>query len=94
MLMRDRKPGLRVSSAVWGTASDLAQFVLSLLDGVARVWDWTGVYEGPPTYAIMVGDSRVIPDNQVAAAIYRDWMVIGGDMRRAMETVGRPALGE
>lgn len=68
--------------------------VSALLEGASRVWDWTGVYEGPPTYTFEYGGRRIVMDDRTAAAIHHDWVMVGGDMRRAMDTAGRSAIGE
>jgi hypothetical protein len=72
----------------------MAELVLALLDGVSRVWDWTGVYEGPPRYTFQNGKTPISFDNQVAASIHHDWVMVGGDMRKAMESTGRSAVGQ
>lgn len=74
----------------------VAQVVLALLDGVSHIWDWTRVYEGPPrrTYTVKFGSRTVVVDDKTAAAIHRDWVMLGGDMRKAMDTAGRSAIGQ
>jgi hypothetical protein len=72
----------------------MAQLVSALLDGVSRVWDWTGVYEGPPTYSFEYAGKRIVIENRTAAAIHHDWVMVGGDFRRAMEKTGRSAVGQ
>ncbi len=72
----------------------MAQVVFAILDGVSRIWDWTAVYEGPPTYSFKYGGTRIVFDDRTAAAIHHDWVMVGGDMRRAMEKSSRSTVGQ
>jgi hypothetical protein len=74
--------------------ASVPEIVFAILDGVARVWDWTPTFEGPPTYTFEYGGRQVRFDDRTAAAIHHDWVKVGGDLRRAMDKTGRPAVGK